>query len=263
MGGVPRYVAHALAVDKQWSEKTVREFYRGTAEVLKEVDATFIGGDVGTAPSWRCTVSVIGACGNRTVTRKGARAGDLVYITGKIGLGNLQAALKIYADQSWLVKKIGSVVGKFPVRIRESVLISQFATSCLDTSDGVCNGLHTLARLNGIGFEVENPPYIKAGKVMAGLLTLPEALMFLGECGEYELLFTLNPQEEQAFLDQAQAEGLKFYKLGIMTDNGKILREAGKRIDLQDFSLQARDFADVKIYLEQLISELTRRTSHY
>lgn len=260
MGGEPRYVAHALAVDGQWTEKTVQEFYRGTADVLKEVDATFIGGDVGTSPFWRCTVSVIGACGSRTLTRKGAASGDLIYITGKVGLGNLQAALKIYEQKSWLVKKMGPLVGKFPVRSRESSLIGRFATSCLDTSDGVAGGLHTLAQLNDIGFEVEHPPYLKAGKLMAGLLSLPETLLFLGECGEYELLFTIDPLEEEAFLNRAQEEKLNFFKLGVMRDKGKILRESGKIIDLDTCFLRGRDFADVKTYLEQLIAALARST---
>ena len=79
-----------------------------------------------------------------------------------------------------------------------------FASCCIDTSDGVCAALNALADLNACGYAVANLPYLAAGLGFCRRASLPGTLLFLGECGEYELLFTVRPERDEAFLIEAR-----------------------------------------------------------
>ncbi|MCK4820325.1 thiamine-monophosphate kinase, partial [bacterium] len=139
--------------------------------------------------------------------------------------------------------------------------INKFATACIDTSDGVYKALTTISELNNTGYEVSDLPYIKKGIMVTKLVSLPKTLLFLGECGEYELLFTIKPDDEEEFLYAAEKNNLKFYRLGaILSDNQKqILNEDNIDINLSTLKIQARDYDDVKDYLKAITGWIQER----
>jgi len=255
-GGKPLFYSHAMTLKPDWDESYIKNLTKGIAAVLKKTGVVFLGGDLGSSPVWRYTASVIGKAVAKPLSRKGAAPGDLIYITGKIGMGNLEAALKLYSDNLPIKTITSRIKNRFQLRNREVELISKFATSCLDTSDGVLNGLQTICELNNRGFAISDLPYLKQGLAAAKLLNMPKTLLFMGECGEYELLFTVNPESEDEFLESARKAGLEFFKLGSLSDeeNKQILTENNCDINFAGFELAARNFADVKQYLKELKS---------
>lgn len=254
--GIPLFYGHAMVVSTAWDKDYIKKFTKGISDVLKETDTDFIGGDFGKAKDWHYTATVIGRPGKKLLDRKGAAIGDGIYVSGKIGLGNLEAALKFYSHDKRL--KIASNIFKcrFPLRLKESTFISDYATCCIDTSDGVFNSLNILSEINGIGYEIEDLPYVDIGSFGASLVSLPKELLLLGEAGEYELLFTIKPKDEQVFLRKAKQEGFNFYKIGKAVDSSKVLIRRDGSIDLSSLCVRARDFDDRKEYLEYLINYL-------
>ena len=257
-GGTPVYYAHALTVDKRWDQEFVRQFGGGVRDVLEATGARFIGGDCGRAEQWRCTVSVIGSCEGRPVLRRGAAPGDSVYLSGPIGAGNLEAALTLLKPTG---SKDGSISGAsiktpFPLRQKESALMRKHASACIDTSDGVCAALNTLADLNGCGYAVADLPYLSAGLRLCEQLLLPKTLLFLGEGGEYELLFTVKAENERRLHEETLGAGCVFHRLGSMTASGRTLREDDRVIDLEPLRMQARDYEHPRQYLESLLQRL-------
>jgi thiamine-monophosphate kinase len=100
---------------------------------------------------------------------------------------------------------------------------------------------------------VNNLPYVKSGLILAKTLNLSKEVLFLGECGEYELLFTLSKEAEEEFLNEVQKKKLKFYKIGEVKEEGsKLLRERGRKIDLTTYDLSARNYATPKEYLKDV-----------
>lgn len=249
-GGAPVYYAHALTVNPRWDAEYLRGLGTGMGDVLKVTGARFIGGDCGRSEVWRCTVSVIGSCEGAPVRRRGARPGDLIYLSGEIGSGNLEAALRLYGEQNSQVSE--SIKTQFPLRLRESALMRDFASCCINTSDGVCAALNALADLNACGYAVANLPYLASGLGFCRRASLPGTLLFLGECGEYELLFTIRPDREEPFLIQARKLGCLFHRLGTITERGRELREDGHLINLESWRCQARDFESPEQFLEGL-----------
>lgn len=252
-GGTPLFYAHSMVVNKNWSEEYIKEFCDGIAAVLNKTGASFIGGDFGQSTEWRYTATCIGEPISKPLLRSGAKAGEVLYSSGEIGAGNLEAALKLYTDKKIIGHVIKTFKNQFHLRTEEAFLINKYATSCIDTSDGAFNALKIIAEMSNVGFEVSGLPYVKAGVLAAKLISLPKTLLFLGECGEYELIFTIKKENEDQFVTEAKRGKFTFYKIGEVTSSmKKILVEDSKKINLENINISARDFADVSRYMSEL-----------
>jgi thiamine-monophosphate kinase len=250
-GGTPLFYAHALTVNSRWDNEYLREFAAGVREVLEATGARFIGGDCGRSELWRCTASVIGACEGTPIFRRGAAPGDGIYLSGNIGAGNLEAALRLFKSPV-----AESFALRLPLRQPESVLLRRYASCCMDTSDGVCAALQTIADLNGCGYLISDLPYLPTALQFCQAASLPAPLLFLGECGEYELLATVRPDREASFLADAQQSGCAFHRLGTITNSGRVLHGHGQAIDLTSWRIQARDFDSPTKYLKAMVQWL-------
>ncbi|MDD2497603.1 MAG: AIR synthase related protein [Desulfitobacteriaceae bacterium] len=259
-GGSPKFYAHSLTACHSWGENYLELLARGIGAVLKETGTAFIGGDFGVSSVWRYTGSVIGELNGSPLLRNEAKIGEKIFLSGPVGRGNLEAALKIYADHKFIKKMTGTWKNYFPLRYREAEIIKKYSRCCIDTSDGVFNALNTISEMSGTGFVVNRMPYIKSGLMLAKALHLPEEMMFFGECGEYELLFTVSRENEAAFFQEAENKKMNFYPIGAVAEEGKkILRGKAGEIDLTGFNLKARDYAKIKEYVRDLADFLKRR----
>lgn len=254
-GGTPLVYSHSMVVSKDWDEKYIKQFSKGISAVLLKYSTSFIGGDLGIAEEWRYTASVIGEPIGRLVNRKGCRAGDSIFITGKIGAGNFDAALNLYSKNNKIEKLLKGVKNKFNIQENLSEIISKYASSAIDTSDGVFAALQTLSQLNNTGFKIDNLPFISKGILASKILNLPVLLLFLGECGEYEILFTVNEQNKQDMSDEMKKQNSKIYEIGKITANAddKTVLLTDNFLNLTEYNLRARDFENVKDYLKQMI----------
>lgn len=252
-GGRPLFYAHSMTAGEQWDEAYIQSFARGVASALTQSRTGFIGGDFGQSKVWRYTGAAIGVLDGKPLLRSGASPGEGIFISGRIGAGNLAAFLTLYEEKKGAGRLAKLMKTPFSLRLREAELVKKYATACIDTSDGVCNGLGMLAEMSGTGYAVRDLPYLKTGALAARLFSLPKTLLFLGECGEYELLFTLRPEEEGGFFREAAEQGLKFYRIGRITEKGqRVLEEDGRTIDLSRFHIRGRDFADTGAYIKML-----------
>ena len=249
-GGIPRYFSHALTVDDRWNTTFCTRFSRGIRKVLEHYGTTFIGGDIGRSNAWRCTTSVIGIPSDRIVGRAGAAAGDHLFVTGSIGGGNFNAAIDLYSDRlPGPVPRLGTI--RFHLHAAGIPIVSQWATACIDTSDGLCNALLTIADMNRTGFYIDRIPLLQRGVALAKVLRVPEALLYFGECGEYELLFAVPERRVKDLLAEARRVHYPVRRIGRVTaaHEGRMLPVGGRMIDADTFTLRARDFSDTATYL--------------
>ncbi|MCB9495390.1 MAG: hypothetical protein H6686_00695 [Fibrobacteria bacterium] len=253
-GGVPRLYSHAMVPAPQWSDAYLVDFCRGVASALRESGTGFLGGDWGCGTEWRYTTHVIGAPGERLLDRCGAREGDLLYITGKVGLGNLEAALGIFADHPLLRPASGLHRSRFRVLRREAKIVARYASACIDTSDGFVGSLLQLSDQSSIGFEIEGIPFVGAGKWASRILGRSILLLALGGCGEYELLFTVPAEREAEMREAARDERLVLHRVGVVRKEARSRRchHGGAVLDLSKAPPQARDFPDLTGYMAEL-----------
>jgi thiamine-monophosphate kinase len=158
MGGEPRFCLVALAaVDEKW----IGEFYRGLLRLAKRTGVTLAGGDLARDEKFHCDVMVCGSVPRgKALRRDGARAGDSIYVSGRLG-------------KPW--------DRTIQPRLALGRSLRGVATSCIDLSDGLSLDLHRLCVASGVAAEIERVP-VKRGST-------EERALHGGE--DYELLFTM------------------------------------------------------------------------
>ncbi|MGA2298192.1 MAG: AIR synthase related protein [FCB group bacterium] len=255
-GGKPLFFANSLTKADGWDIEYINEFSKGISDVLKDCDAAFIGGDLGSSQNWNFTGVAIGES-DRIVTRKGASQGDLIYLTGPIGNGNFESASQLTKLGQGLENLFENNIIQFPLRLKESELVSKYASSCIDTSDGLFKSLNIVSEINDTGFLISDIPYSEQGLMLTNSLHLPEEILMFGESGEYELLFTITPEQENSLLTDSRKFEIQLFKIGSISYNKqKLLQKSKEIINFNDFEIYARSFKNHYDYIGQLTQYL-------
>ncbi len=170
MGGRPLAAVVALALDPRVRRDWVAGFYRGLAACARRHGVRIVGGDVAEAPGTLvASLTLIGTLGTgRAVPRHGARMGDAIYVTGRLG-GSLRSAHHL----------------TFAPRLREGAWLARQTgvRAMMDVSDGIAKDIAALTPRGGSA--ALDPGAIPRRRGC----TLREALCD-GE--DYELLFALD-----------------------------------------------------------------------
>jgi len=255
-GGIPVYYGHTLTVSPSWTQAYINDFGKGLADCLRKADTTFLGGDLGFGPTWRCTGIAIGRA-EKSLTRRGAAPGDGLYMTGRAGAGNLEAAMKIYSEKPLIKPFLKKFPVRFPVRLPESELIRKYASCCIDSSDGILRSLHILMEINDTGIEIEHLPYHSQGLLACRMLGFPKEILFMAECGEYELVFTVPAIRDKEFTEEIKSREFEISRIGIITSDKRLIDRSEEPVtDFTECRFFARDYENVSKYQDDLIHYL-------
>ena len=177
MGGTPRFVLLSLAVAPWCDARWLGGFYDGLLALARREGAVLAGGDLGHAAKLACDMVVCGAVARgRALLRSGARAGDELYVSGRLGGSALGLASRnIAARKRHLRPEPRIALGQFLLRLG--------ATAAMDLSDGLSLDLHRLCLESKLAARITAPPVFPGA-------TLAQALHG-GE--DYELLFAVPP----------------------------------------------------------------------
>src|SRR5882762_29409 len=88
MGARPRWALLSIGVpNEMWDSQFLDEFYEGFFALANRYDVQLVGGDVSRTPDKIVVDSIVlGECSHeRSVLRRGARAGDALFVTGALG----------------------------------------------------------------------------------------------------------------------------------------------------------------------------------
>jgi len=161
MGGEPRFCLVSLAVGCDRDERWVKTFFQGLIKLAKRTQTVLAGGDLSHDERTHADVMVCGAVPRgKALRRDGARLGDALYVSGRLGKG-------------W----------QRPIQPRLALgkILRGRATSCIDLSDGLSLDLRRLCLASEVAAEVEHVPTAKDSSL--------ERALHGGE--DYELLFTI------------------------------------------------------------------------
>jgi len=193
MGATPLWATLGLTLpepDPEW----VREFARGLAESLVPAATALVGGDTTRGPL-TATVQIIGALpAGRALTRRGARAGDLVCVSGTLG----DAAAGLAA---WSAAGDGSPYGhalrerfrRPQPRLALGERLLELATSCIDISDGLLADAGHLAEQSDCAIVLEVARLPLSAALRANCASEAALRLALTGGDDYELCFTLPP----------------------------------------------------------------------
>lgn len=186
-GGFPIGFVVGLGAPKGVSGDEIDAFTRGLAKARKKYEVEIWGGDLVVSREWTVSITVIGAVDKgRALLRNGAIPGDLIAVSGDIGLA--QTGLFIsYPKVAGMKSQNGPELKSFPRALRKlrrpearlefGRLISQesFATAMIDTSDSIAKSARLIAEASGMSAILD----------FSDLKIHPEVKKFLTEFGDH------------------------------------------------------------------------------
>ena len=196
MGAQPRYFLLSLALPSECTSRWLDEFLSGMAAAARRFGLTLAGGDTTKYPSVLINLTVIGESDpGRAVLRSGARPGDIIFVSGRLGeaeLGLRLVQLGVGKNRRWK-KLLGKHVHPEPrLALGQWLTGRRYATAMIDTSDGLSTDLGHICAASGVGASVfaEKIPLVN---VPPGLQRMGLAPLQLAVDGgeDYELLFTV------------------------------------------------------------------------
>lgn len=210
MGAKPAWALVSIGVpEKIWRGDFVRRFYDGWFALAEKFNVELAGGDVSRTPDKIVIDSIVAGAVEKdsAVMRSGAKVGDSIFVTGKLGAA--AAGLKLLENgerydpavvkSSNLFKrqltptpqiKIGKKIGKL-----------KLATAMIDLSDGLSSDLRHLCRASAVGARIyaDKIPLAKNVARIAG--DKQAALRFALDGGEdFELLFAADKKKRDEIL---------------------------------------------------------------
>lgn len=258
VGAEPLGVLQALQIPEVFLENQawMAEFRRGVNAACGTYGVPILGGDTNTAPLLAVTTAGV-ATGKKgkTLLRKGISNGDALYATGALGLGNAYAYAH-YFDAQWKVDY------QPLARLQESRVIRDFASACMDTSDGLFPALSVLAELNDLGFILHTPleKLLHPEAMQIGRATqIPPWIWLAGPHGEYELIFSIPTERIHAFETTCAHNHLPVFYLGVAQSVPKIdfiseqLKVSCEPARIANLFLEAK--GDVQLYFKLLLQQ--------
>ena len=181
MGGRPVAAVLALTLDARVSRVWLEHFYRGLAVTARRYHVAIIGGDLAQADGvLAASLTLLGeSTGPRVLTRTGARAGDWIYVTGRLGCsrpgGHHFRFTPRLAEGRWLARRAG-------------------VRAMMDVSDGLAKDLHALT-------PPDCHPALDPARLPCRRGADTRAALTDGE--DYELVFALARRTDRAALTAA------------------------------------------------------------
>jgi thiamine-monophosphate kinase len=240
MGAAPLCYLMALALPRDLDEGWLWRFAEGLGADQNAYGIGLAGGDiVATEGALTLTLTALGELPAGTALRRGgARAGDLVFVSGTIGDGALGLAAARGELDGLEPEHCAYLAGRYRLpqpRLALGQRLRGLARAAIDVSDGLVADLGHLCRASGLGAEVEAERVPLSEAARAALELAPERLTTVLTGGDdYELLFAAPPQAEAELAALAAELALPLTPIGRLTEGSgvRVLDRDGAPLDL-------------------------------
>jgi thiamine-monophosphate kinase len=235
MAGQARWFTLALSLpeaDSSW----LKDFSEGLLTLAKQFGVSLVGGDTTRGPL-SITISVIGTIPENTAVRRStARPGDVIVITGQLGMAALGLAdinkeiTLTEKEQRYCRNKLNYPQPRLP----EGNFVRGYATSMIDISDGLAADLGHILKAGDCGAIID----LQSLKdCLPEISDLPanrviDAALYGGD--DYELLFTVSANKLLQLEQSWQHSFSPLTQIGEITkDDGLILKQGnGKHVKI-------------------------------
>jgi thiamine-monophosphate kinase len=241
MGAKPYGYLLALMLPSSTDNTWFASFARGLREDQKRYGITLLGGDTTHTQGELCLSATmlgwtpVGAA----LKRRGAKAGDDLYVSGTIGDGALgvrvargEPRIASRESRNYLLQRY-----RLPEpRVMLGQRLKGIATSCMDISDGLVQDLGHICECSHVGAKIDFPliPLSQAARAVLPKIQSPYETVLAGG-DDYELLFTAPPEAAKALSALARKLDIRIGRIGSIVKGNriKVMNEQGKMLILK------------------------------
>lgn len=192
-GARPVLATVSLGLPKETPEEDVLALYRGIVACAKKYGCAIAGGDLSASAAIAISISLVGEVRASNVKgRGGARAGDVIAVTGKLGASRaglfaargaleLEVDVRTQAVQAFRVPEARIAEGRW-------LAASTHVHAMMDISDGLSTDLARMCGRSACGAVLENIPVAACAAAAAQLLDEDPAAFALAGGEDFELL---------------------------------------------------------------------------
>jgi thiamine-monophosphate kinase len=194
MGGTPCCFLLSLALPPALTSAWLDAFLAGLRRAQRRLGCVLAGGDTTRSNRIQIQVTVVGEVRSGTaVPRSGAKSGDLIYVSGRLGeaesgLRRLLAQKRIAPANPALRKHL------YPeprLRLGSWLAKNRLATAMMDLSDGLSTDLARFCAASRVGARIETSRLPLAAALQGQQKDALNLALHGGD--DYELLFTVSP----------------------------------------------------------------------
>jgi thiamine-monophosphate kinase len=227
MGAAPRCFLLGLAIPASLAGEWLDAFLGGMSRAARKFSMSLAGGDTSRTGAIAINITVFGEVrAGRAILRSGARPGDRIFVTGRLGAAQLglEILLRGRTSEAGLRDLLAPhLYPTPPIALGQWLSFRRLPTAMMDLSDGLSTDLDRLCRASGVGAHIRaaSLPAVRVPQSLRrrGIVAIDLALHG-GE--DYQLLFTV-PAHSARRIPRSRG--------GVhITEIGEIVRTRGLRL---------------------------------
>jgi len=154
MGADPRYLVVALTLTGTEELSWIKELAQGIADTAAKSDSVVVGGDLSRAEQIMISMTAVGSS-RLHITRSGARAGDLIYLSALPGFS--RAGFEILTKNLPHSPPFARALSQFKSPELDPAVMRSFksAHSLCDVSDSLLVQAEQISKASSVAFEID------------------------------------------------------------------------------------------------------------
>lgn len=196
-GGQPTAITVALLLPDDITLGFVKEIMSGAQKAAKKYGAFLAAGDTKKNPKFAMVVTAIGkAHKSERLTRSNAKIGDLLVVTGNLGImlaGKIAFKHNIpISETAKELFKNALIFQNPPYKLATKLSKFKIANACTDISDGLPSSIYNLCNASGVGAIIDEskiPIHEESFNIASTLNIRPMQLTLTG--GDWQYLYSI------------------------------------------------------------------------
>lgn len=251
MGARSRWCVVSIGTPGSMATHDLRRIMAGARAAAAEHGCAIVGGNLSKSADLFLSVTVVGTLTGDAVCRSGARSGDLIYVSGRLG-GAAQIVARLLRGER-MSSRAASLrpYAEPPARTALGSLLAarRLATAMIDVSDGLLQDLGHVCEASGLGARLDLDAIPLAGAARG---RRSEALGFALRGGEdYELLFAVDPDDAAAISQLSRDVKCRLTPIGVFSSDRAVCDLRGEPLSAVEPALGYDHYRERRTPLRQ------------